>query len=60
MDNTTSSSFDTTASTTPNGDAHATLEVAIRWGNNVLAVEHLSPPRNFYLGDGPWMPTIAT
>ncbi len=27
------------------------VEVMVLWGSNVLSVEHLSPPRSFYVGD---------
>lgn len=29
----------------------AAIEIAVRWGDNVLAIEHLSPPRAFRIGD---------
>jgi hypothetical protein len=36
----------------PPGSAEEALEVVVLWGESVLSVHHLSPPRAFLLGDG--------
>ena len=33
--------------------AASAIEVRILWGRNILQVDHLSPPRSFYVGEAP-------
>ena len=33
--------------------AATAIEVRILWGRNILQVDHLSPPRSFYVGEAP-------
>lgn len=43
-----------------NAQSGVTLEIAISWGSTVICVEHLSPPRSFFIGEEAMPETGAT